>query len=104
MLTGWGQQGRLFLRWNRRSADAMFLLLFSRSVFLPALCDPMDSVAHQAPLSMDSPGKNTGVGCRFLLQEILTQGLTLTFPASAGRFFTTEPADAVEGIRVVDTV
>ena len=32
-------------------------------------------LAHQAPLSMDSPGKNTGVGCHFLLQGIfLTQG------------------------------
>ena len=33
------------------------------------------TVAHQAPLSWDSPGKNSGVGCCFLLQEIfLTQG------------------------------
>ena len=32
------------------------------------------TVARQAPLSMDSPGKNTGVGCHFLLQGIfLTQ-------------------------------
>ena len=29
------------------------------------------TVAHQAPLSMDFPGKNTGVGCHFLLQGIL---------------------------------
>ena len=28
------------------------------------------TVAHQAPLSMDSPGKNTGVGCHALLQGI----------------------------------
>ena len=28
------------------------------------------TVAHQAPLSMDSPGKNTGVGCHALLQEL----------------------------------
>ena len=35
------------------------------------------SVAHQAPVSMGFPGKNTGVGCCFLLQGIfLTQGLT----------------------------
>ena len=26
------------------------------------------TAAHQAPLSMDFPGKNTGVGCHFLLQ------------------------------------
>ena len=33
------------------------------------------TVAHQAPLCMDSPGQNTGVGCHSLLQEIfLTQG------------------------------
>ena len=42
----------------------------------PALCDPM-TIAHKAPLSMgmDSPGKNTGVGCHALLQGIFpTQG------------------------------
>ena len=40
----------------------------------------------------DSPGKNTGVGCHFLLQGIfLTQGsnLCLLSPALAGRFFIT---------------
>ena len=36
------------------------------------------TVAHQDPLSMDSPGKNTGVGCPALLQGIfLTQYGTL---------------------------
>ena len=36
------------------------------------------TVAHQAPLYWDFPGKNTGVGCHFLLQGIfLTQGLDL---------------------------
>ena len=40
-----------------------------------ALCGPMDCVARQAPLSMDSPGKSTGVGCCALLQGISsTQG------------------------------
>ena len=33
------------------------------------------TVACQAPLFMDSPGKNTGVGCHVLLQGIFqTQG------------------------------
>ena len=33
------------------------------------------TVAHQAPLPWDLPGKNTGVGCQFLPQGIfLTQG------------------------------
>ena len=49
------------------------------------LCDPVDwtlwTVAHQAPPSMGSPGKNTGVGCYFLLQGIfLTQGLNPGLP------------------------
>ena len=36
----------------------------------------MDYIACQTPLSMDSPGKNTGVGGQFLLQGIfLIQGL-----------------------------
>ena len=35
-------------------------------------------VAHQAPLSMSFPDKNTGVNCHFLLQGIFpTQGPTL---------------------------
>ena len=33
------------------------------------------TVAHQAPLSMGFPGKNTGVGCHSVLQETFpTQG------------------------------
>ena len=36
-------------------------------------------------------GKNTGVGCHFLLQGILAiQGLNLRSPGLAGGFFTTE--------------
>ena len=39
------------------------------------------TVAHQDPLSMDSPGKNAGVGCHFLLQGVfLTQGLNPGLP------------------------
>ena len=37
------------------------------------------TVACQAPLSMEFPGKNTGVGCHFILQGIFpTQGLNLS--------------------------
>ena len=43
----------------------------------------------------DFPGKNTGAGCHFLLQEIfLTPGIepmSPLSPALAGGFFTTEP-------------
>ena len=50
-------------------------------------CSPID-----CSLPRDSPGKNTGVGCCFLLQGIfLTQGSNphLLSPALAGGFFTT---------------
>ena len=33
----------------------------------PTLCDPIDSKLHHP---WDSPGKNTGVGCHFLLQSM----------------------------------
>ena len=46
----------------------------------PALCAVLScvqlfatpwTIPHQAPLPMDFPGKNTGVGCHFILQGIL---------------------------------
>ena len=44
----------------------------------PTLCDPMDCSPPGSSVHGDSPGKNTGVGCHFLLQGIfLTQGLNL---------------------------
>ena len=46
------------------------------------------TVACQSPLSMDFPGKNTVVGCHFLLQRIFpTQGLNLGLLHCSG-FFT----------------
>ena len=34
------------------------------------LCDPIDGSPPGSPHAWDSPGKNTGVGCHFLLQCI----------------------------------
>ena len=34
----------------------------------PTLCDPRDSSPTRLPRPWNSPGKNTGVGCHFLLQ------------------------------------
>ena len=36
----------------------------------PTLCDPIDGSPPGSPHPWDSPGKNTGVGCLFLLQCI----------------------------------
>ena len=47
----------------------------------PTLMTPW-TVACQAPLSWDSPGRNTGVSCHFLLQGIfLTQEIEPGSPA-----------------------
>ena len=44
------------------------------------LCDPMDCILPGSSVHGDSPGKNPGVGCHFLLQGIfLTQGWNLCF-------------------------
>ena len=34
----------------------------------PTLCEPIDGSPPGSPRPWDSPGKNTGVGCHFLLQ------------------------------------
>ena len=55
------------------------------------LCDPMDCSPPNSSVHGDSPGKNTAVGCHFLLQGIFpTQG-PKRISCTAGRFFTTEP-------------
>ena len=59
---------------SQTGGSACVLSLFSHNWFFPTL----RTVACQAPLSMDSPGKNTGVGCHALLQGIFqTQGSNL---------------------------
>ena len=45
----------------------LLLLLLSRFSRV-RLCATRKTAAHQAPRPWDSPGKNTGVGCHFLLQ------------------------------------
>ena len=54
----------------------------------PTLCNPIDSLPTRLPCPWDSPGKNTGVGCHFLLQcmkaktesEVAQSCLTLSDP------------------------
>ena len=44
------------------------MLLLLSHFGLVRLCATPQTAAHQAPPSLGSPGKNTGVGCHFLLQ------------------------------------
>ena len=71
--------------------------MLSRSV-LPTLCNPLycDPMDCSPPLSVGFPSKHTGVGCHFLLQGIFPiKPAPHESPALAGRFFTTEPPEAL---------
>ena len=46
----------------------IYLLLLLSHFSCVWLCVTPEMAAHQAPHPWDSPGKNTGVGCHFLLQ------------------------------------
>ena len=63
-------------RWNPNNNSGMYKLwdVLLSSVAQSCLTGIPWAVTHQAPCPWDSPGKNTGVGCHFLLQGIfLTQ-------------------------------
>ena len=70
------------------------LLLFSHSIMSYSL---QPHGLHDLPDSSawDSPGKNTALGCHFLLQGIFlsqrSNSCLLQVSCIAGRFFTTEP-------------
>ena len=51
------------------STSLLLLLLLLSRFSRVRLCATPETAAHQAPpCPWDSPGKNTGVGCHFLLQ------------------------------------
>ena len=85
----------LYLQYTKPTALARHCMCVCAQSLLssPALCNPMDCILPSSSVHGDSPDKNTGMGCHFLLQGIfLTQGLGPTsavFPALQGRFCTT---------------
>ena len=70
------------------------LLWKLRTVCLPAkslkscrtLCDPMDCSPPGSSVRGDSPGKNTGVGCHFLLQGVSSRYFQMESRLKKGRF------------------
>ena len=67
----------------------------------PTLCDPTDGQPTRLPHPWASPGKNTGMGCHFLLQcmkvksesEVVQSCLTLSDPMDCSL-----PGSSVHGI------
>ena len=78
----------------------MLLLLLSRFSHV-RLCATPQMAAHQAPRPWNSPGKNTGVDCHFLLQcmkvksesEVAQSCPTLSDPVNCGL-----PGSSIHGI------
>ena len=65
----------------------------------PTLCDPMDCSSPRSSVHGDSPGKNTGVGCRALLQGIfLTQGSNQALPHCRRILYCLSHQEAVKSI------
>ena len=59
----------MFIHILNHILNKLLLLLLLLSHFSRVrLCVTPETAAHQAPHPWDSPGKNTGVGCHFLLQ------------------------------------
>ena len=59
--------GRRFTIWATREALGCSAAAAKSLQSCPTLCDPIDS-SPSGSRPWDSPGKNTGVGCHFLLQ------------------------------------
>ena len=66
----------------------------------PTLCDPPDG-SHQAPRPWDSPGKNTGVGCHFLLQCMKVKSereVAQVYPTPSDPMDCSLPGPSIHGI------
>ena len=76
------------------------LLLLSRFSRV-RLCATPETAAHQVPRPQDSPGKNTGVGCHFLLQcmKVKSEGeVAQSCPTLRNRMDCSPPGSSVHGL------
>ena len=96
----WCQPGFSLIKSIIFPSQPMLLLLLSHFSCV-RLCVTPETAAHQAPRPWDSQGKNTGVGCHFLLQcmkvksesEVAQSCLTLGDPMDCGL-----PGSSIHGI------
>ena len=65
------------------------------------LCDPIDDSPPGSPRPWDSPGKNTGVGCHFLLQCMKVKSeieVAQSCPTLSDRMNHSPPGSSIHGI------
>ena len=67
----------------------------------PTLCDPIDGSSPGSPGPWDSPGKNTGAGCHFLLQCMKVKSeseVAQSCPTLSDSMVCSLPGSSVRGI------
>ena len=67
----------------------------------PTLCDPIDGSPPGSPCPWDSPGKNTGVGCHFLLQCVKVKSqseVAQSCPTARDPMDCSLPSSSIHGI------
>ena len=78
----------------------LLLLLLLNRFSRVQLCATPQTASHQAPPSLDSPGKNTGVGCHFLLQYLKVKSeseVTQSCPTRSDPMDCSLPGSSVHG-------
>ena len=79
----------------------LLLLLLLSHLSRAQFCATPQTAAHQAPPSWDSPGKNTGVGCHFLLQCMKVKsesGVAQLCPTLSNPMDCSLPGSSIHGI------
>ena len=79
----------------------LLLLLLLSCFSRIRLCVTPQMAAHQAPRPWDSPGKNTGVGCHFLLQSMEVKSeseVAQSCPTPSDPMDCSPPGPSVHGI------
>ena len=79
----------------------MLLLLLLSHFSRVRLCVTPWTAAHSAPPSLDSPGKNTGVGCYFLLQCMKVKSeseVAQLYPTLSDPMDCSPPVSSIHGI------
>ena len=66
----------------------------------PTLCDPIDGSPPGLPRPWDSPGKNTGLGCHFLLQcrKVTSESEVAQCPTLHDPMDCSPPGSSIHGI------
>ena len=101
-------QGSLLVSLAQSPRHQLLVLLLLSCFHCVRLCATSSMAAHQAPCPWDSPGKNTGVGCHFLLQcmKVKSQSeVAQSCPTLSDPMDCSPPGSSIHGIlqaRVVE--